>query len=703
MAFIPAAAGVKPVTLDKASGNDFKSMGNARINVSDHSINLVSTGGAAGCETEGTWDLSGYKAMEFTVTNKSEVFPLMLFSSLCDPTCKDQNYSRAYSEGKAQYQTMIGPGETAKVVFNFPAPMPHPEINQTFIDNWIIGKQRNTPYSYGYGMCSYAVDLKNVTKIKIGATKIKPGVEFEVSGIKLVPGKQKDVPAWMKMGKDEFFPFIDKYGQFKYSTWTGKIKSDKDLQKARIAEEKDLQKYPAPQEWSKFGGWKNGPKYEATGHFYVKKIDGKWWMIDPEGYLFWSHGVVRVTPSCAVTPLDGHKFYFEGLPQNENDPMYHFYFTYDELLHPYYTARDIKETYDFSCANIARKYGENYREKWYELCHKRLRSWGVNTIANSSDHAICLMDKTVYNDRVDLGSAVEGYPEWPILEGSTGWWKFIDPFDDLFETCVRAHLEAQRQELDDPWCLGFFVDNEIRWGDEAYLASLTFKAPASQASKRVMINWLMSKYPKISDLNKAWKSDFKDWNALYENRDDAPKGALKDMKAFSPKMVEKYFSVVRSVFKSIAPQKLYMGCRFSSSPEFVVRIAAKYCDVMSYNQYNYSEAAFKFPEGIDLPMMIGEFHFGAMDRGMFHTGLVYCDSQEERGEAYQYYLESALRHPNIIGTNWHQFSDQPTTGRFDGENFQVGFTDVCDTPYAETVKHLRWIGENMYKIRSEAK
>ena len=59
--------------------------------------------------------------------------------------------------------------------------------------------------------------------------------------------------------------------------------------------------------------------------------------------------------------------------------------------------------------------------------------------------------------------------------------------------------------------------------------------------------------------------------------------------------------------------------------------------------------------------MIGEFHFGALDRGLFHPGLVETKNQTERGEAYEVYVESALRHPNIIGTHWHQFSDQATT------------------------------------------
>ena len=42
-----------------------------------------------------------------------------------------------------------------------------------------------------------------------------------------------------------------------------------------------------PHGWSKFGGW-TALKREATGFFRTEKIDGKWWLIDPEGYGFFS-------------------------------------------------------------------------------------------------------------------------------------------------------------------------------------------------------------------------------------------------------------------------------------------------------------------------------------------------------------------------------------------------------------------------------
>ena len=40
------------------------------------------------------------------------------------------------------------------------------------------------------------------------------------------------------------------------------------------------------------------------------------------------------------------------------------------------------------------------------------------------------------------------------------------------------------------------------------------------------------------------------------------------------------------------------------------------------------------------------------------------------------------------------------TGRADGENYQIGFVDICDTPYSEIVYAARRIGKEMYSLRS---
>lgn len=499
---------------------------------------------------------------------------------------------------------------------------------------------------------------------------------------------------WSQMTPEEFFPFIDRYGQFKHKEWPGKIHSDAELQVAREAEEKDLAANPGPADWDEFGGWSAGPSRKATGRFRVEKIDGNWWMIDPLGKLYWSHGPVRINASSAVTPLDGRKHYFEDLPEKDS-PLSEFYFTNDTVLKDLYDVRGIKETFDFSSANAWRKYGgEGWWEKYADLAHRRLRSWGMNTIANSSDVRIALQNRTPFCDRIMMQS--------PFLDGAADglWWKFRDPFHPEFRKSIHEQLLERQAETQSPYCFGFFVDNELNWGDRTSLAEWTLKSSASQPAKQIFVERLRKKYETIEGLNEAWGGSYGSWEKLLELKATPPKGATEDCAEFSADMVREYFKVIKEEFTKNAPGTLYLGCRYCGIPRAdFLKIAAEYCDVLSFNIYSFSLKDFRLPEGIDKPILVSEFHFGALDRGMLHWTLIGVENQEERGQAYFNYVESALKHPNFVGVHWHQYSEQATTGRFDGENFQNGLVDVCDTPYPETIRKIREIGCQMYEIR----
>ena len=41
-------------------------------------------------------------------------------------------------------------------------------------------------------------------------------------------------------------------------------------------------------------------------------------------------------------------------------------------------------------------------------------------------------------------------------------------------------------------------------------------------------------------------------------------------------------------------------------------------------------------------------------------------------------------------------------GIVNGENYQIGFLDIADTPYQETVDKCREVGYQMYRLRLEA-
>jgi hypothetical protein len=320
----------------------------------------------------------------------------------------------------------------------------------------------------------------------------------------------------------------------------------------------------------------------------------------------------------------------------------------------------------------------------------------MNTIANWSDVDFALKRKTPYVITIHASSR-------PI-EGSTGYWgKFPDPFDPAFAAATNKRLDERKgRGVADPWCIGYFIGNELSWGNDTSLATAALASPADQPAKRVFIEELKKKYETVEKLNAAWATQHASWDALLAST--APPEVAKardDLTAFYTRIAEEYFRNCRDAVKRVDPDGLYLGCRFAWVNDLAARAGAKYCDVVSYNRYRRSVADFRLPDGVDKPVVIGEFHFGALDRGMFHTGLVPCRDQQHRAESYKEYVRSALANPWIVGTHWFQYGDQATTGRGDGENYQIGLLDVCDTPYPETIEAVRSVGYAMYATRNE--
>jgi hypothetical protein len=536
------------------------------------------------------------------------------------------------------------------------------------------------------------IDATRITRLLVFVSRPKQDHAFEVSEIRAT-GRYRQ-PKWLTMTPEQFFPMIDRYGQFVHAEWPGKTHSDEQLRKNEEAEAADLSAHPGPKGWNQYGGWLSGPKLAATGHFHAQKHRGKWWLVDPEGRLFWSHGVDCVRCTTAYTPITDRTFYFAELPAKDS-AFGQFYGKGRWAPHGYYQGKGAYETYEFSQANLLRKYGKDWKARFVDLCHRRLRSWSMNTIANWSDEEVYLLHKTPYVVSISTGGR-------KAIEGSSGYWgKFSDPFDPSFRKTLQERMAQEKgKSAGDPWCIGYFVDNELSWGDELSLAIAALSSPPEQAAKRAFLADLAKKYGSIEKLNAAWGTRYASWDALAESRTAPdPKKARDDLAAFYTRIAEEYFRVCREAVKQVAPENLYLGCRFAWVNDRAVRAAAKYCDVIGFNKYRDSVADFRLPDGIDMPAIIGEFHFGALDRGMFHTGLRATASQAARAEAYRSYVTGALQNPWLVGTHWFQYGDQATTGRGDGENYQIGLIDVCDTPYPETIRAVRDVGAAMYQTR----
>lgn len=623
------------------------------------------------------WDLSAFGELTCAVKNLAAVPVTVLFridsqpKGNTDPKQVVINTTKLYVEGERENTFRIGlrPMATSSKV----------KLKD------FIG-MRGTPLG---GDTMY---LENITQIIIYVEQDKKQHQFEVGNIVLTGTSSSagTIP-------DEPFPMIDEFGQYKHKDWPGKTHSLDEMIQRRDEEAKDLLANPRPLSWNRYGGWKDGPTLTATGFFRTEKYNGKWYLVDPEGKLFFSQGIDCLHFGDSTSLLN-REHWFEALPADD-DASRDFYGKYKSHMMTYYYGGKDTRTFNFKAYNAMRKYGDDWKTKFAEVSVRRLPSWGINTIANWSRPEFYLQRKVPYTATVGTFA--------PVIEGSVGYWgKFADVFHPDFRANLKKRVSEERftNTVNDPWCIGYFVDNELSWGDAVSLAVGALKSPAKQPAKIAFIDELKKKYGDIAALNEAWGMTHASWDAMLASTNvPAQDKTYTDLTNFYDTLSSMYFRTIRDVLKEVAPNQLYLGCRFAWGNAVSIQASARYCDVVSYNIYAKTPKAKMdmMKQAGDKPYIIGEFHFGALDRGMFHTGLVAVKDQKDRAATYTQYVTDCLNDPNIVGCHWFQYMDSPVTGRsLDGENYQIGFLDNVDTPYAEIIAAARKLGADMYRIRA---
>jgi len=481
---------------------------------------------------------------------------------------------------------------------------------------------------------------------------------------------------------------VDKYGQSTLSEWPGKIHGDQDLTAAHDAEAADLKAEIAALKTSTdrdaYGGWANGPQLKATGWFRTQKLNGKWWLVTPLGHLFWSVGIDCVRASCPNTPGgDGNLNLFSWLPA-ANSPLGAYSWWWGA---------------DFYQMNLYRTYGKDWETFWRSLTGNRLTAWGFNTFGAWSGDKVCAELGKPFT--VDLG------------DGNAD--KISGGLSDFFSSVWSAAAEANIRKGTQAWsknplCLGYFVGNEMEWTGPTRLPVEALLLPGTRPIKAAFTTILKSKYGTVEKLNASWGvvtpawtgwSDFQAKPVVLPAKHNV--ALERDLSLLLSAYANQYYFTVNTLLKKYAPNQLYLGSRFSAVPPDEVAIAAgNHCDVVTYNIYGKSEVLLSRGKQIvqfDKPAMVGEFHFGALDRGMFGGGMVTVESQHERGLQYAKYVNTALAQPWCVGVHWFQYIDQPILGRGDGENFNIGFVSVGDAPYQELVNQARSVHANVYQIR----
>ncbi|UXP33880.1 hypothetical protein N6H18_07970 [Reichenbachiella agarivorans] len=362
-----------------------------------------------------------------------------------------------------------------------------------------------------------------------------------------------------------------------------------------------LKDYKTPHEkpaLSKYGGVLTG-KTEATGFYYVKRMDDRWWGVDPLGYRHFSIAL-------------------NGVKRNRSE-------------------RNKKA--------LVEKFGTH--ENWLKETIALLQNNGFNGTGSWSDHeAIVELNKTLdqpiaYTINWDFmggyGSKRGGTHQQSGHRGYPNNAIFV--FDPEFESFCDEHAQKLEKFKDDPNLYGHFSDNEMPFKftaidnylalpetDYGYLAARAWlddmgitQEQITDEHRHLFMSYVADKY--FSIVSKAIKKY--DPNHLY--------------------IGSRFYSREKD-------NKMFM------------ETVGKYLDAISINYYNYwtpdSTQMSNWAKWSGRPFIVTEYYTKGEDSGMGNksgAGWI-VRTQEDRGLFYQNFNLALLESKNCVG--WHYFKYQ---------------------------------------------
>ena len=475
---------------------------------------------------------------------------------------------------------------------------------------------------------------------------------------------------------------IDEAGQYMLRDWVGKSRDVNEVTQRLHRQLREAPQAQWPGTFSRWGGFKD-IQFDSTGFFRTHHDGKRWWLVDPDGHPFWSAGQdsVGIRPGGAAGGYEGIESAITWLPPKDGP--------YRDAFHE---AMGIKLFSHFQ-ANFIRAFGPSkYYDSWATIAVSQMRSFGFNTFANWSDWQAAKKFRFPYVRQLhpSLPNTPMAFRDMP------------DVFHPAFIEDAAKYAEPLRESADDPAFIGYFLMNEPQWGfaSELPAEAMILNCPHCY-SRRALADTLRQKYGTDAALATAWQMPATfaavadgPWNASFTSQ------AKADLEAFSTVMVDRFFRTLSDACRKVDANHLNLGGRYYTVPPMWAQKGMGCFDVFGVNGYSQRVRRDLGPlsEALNRPILVGEWHFGALDVGLPGSGIGHVKDQTARGQAYRLYVEDAASLPWCVGVHYFHLYDEPAQGRYDGENWNIGFIDVCGRPYEPLIEAARLAHERMYNV-----
>ena len=403
----------------------------------------------------------------------------------------------------------------------------------------------------------------------------------------------------------------------------------------------------------------------------AKDADGRWHFVDPLGKPFFLAGVGSASPRGDYNAKLGYAPYGRTV------------------------ARKYPSVSDWSTNTLA-----------------RLTSWGFNMV--SSPEKTLLHRGLPHATILSIGTMMSSCGDYEILPCDGGpCTAFPNVFSPKFEAYCR--YVARRQcapNKDDPWLIGYYIDNELSWwGDMRKFSTPPARGLFDACAKK----------PAGHSARVALEAFLKERGIA------SPEAAPVEVtREFIRLIARRYFEITTRAIREADPNHLVLGCRFAglrSSDPVVWEECGRYCDVVSANVYPMVD----LDRGVALnglhakarpiadiiaeraamagkPVIVTEWSFTALDSGLpcTHGAGQRFFTQRERAAAAGVFARTLYALPCCAGYVFFKWSDQPVCGRKSekSENSNYGLVNADDEPWPELVAALAEVQNNPAKWRA---
>lgn len=413
----------------------------------------------------------------------------------------------------------------------------------------------------------------------------------------------------------------------------------KDYETRTIAHLKGFK--PRPRELNRYGGIESN-KTQKTGFWHVEKIDGRFWMVDPDGG-FNIHRAV-----CSVSPSRGER-----------------------------NVKAFQEKFKTKEA-----WAKATRELLWENGFNGTGSWSdTRSLADGDKPLATTMNLSLMSG---YGKKRGGTYQKP---GHTGYpndciFAFDPEFAEFCEDSVARQVKAIK---DNPYFLGYFSDNEMPFSSktlENYLGIENKSDPGRIAAEK----WLSDHGKKRDDIDNALRAEFLGFLA-----DRYISIVAKAVRKHDPNHI-------------LYGPRLHGGDRdrkelMQAFGKHIDVISFNY-----YGVWTPLEKHTKgWTEWTGKPFMVTEWYTKGEDSGLGNTTGAGWNvrTQKDRGLFYQNYTLALLECGNCVGWHWFKYQDNdPTAKNVDPSNIDSnkGIVDNDYTPYADLLTAMKEINTQTFDL-----